>query len=200
MHTVTVAEPQVSDGDLSTEEAEFLLFREGDTERNGGYSHEQRTRPLTLAHALNDSPAGLAAWIVEKFRDWGDCGRDVEARFRRDTLVSTVAIYWLTQTIASSFRFYYEWKLGSPGHPMAWSEVATVAAGVDSRPLPQGVRIEVPVAVALFGHHCPRSWAERCYGNLARWTEMPRGGHFPALEEPDLLAQDVLDTVARFHR
>jgi pimeloyl-ACP methyl ester carboxylesterase len=140
----------------------------------GGYSHEQGTKPQTLSYGLNDSPVGLAAWILEKFRTWSDCDGDVESLFSRDELLTNVMIYWVTQTIHSSARLYYESRLQplslSPSH-----------------------RVEPPVAVAVFPREIvmpPRSLAERGL-NVVRWTEMPRGGHFAAMEQPERLAEDV---------
>ena len=123
-----------------------------------GYQWIQGTKPQTLAYGLTDSPAGLAAWIVEKFRTWSDCGGDVERSFSKDELLTNVMLYWVTGAIGSSF----------------W-------------------RIEVPTAYADFPKEIirpPRSWAERVY-NIKRWTVMPSGGHFAALEEPRLLAEDI---------
>jgi pimeloyl-ACP methyl ester carboxylesterase len=160
--------------ELTADEKVFF----GDVERfrtqESGYQWIQGTKPQTLAYALNDSPAGLAAWIVEKFRTWSDCHGDVESRFSKDQLLTNVMIYWVTQTINSSMRLYYEarhnpWRL---------------------RP---GTRIEAPTGVAIFPAELvrpPRHWAERVY-NVARWTVMPRGGHFAAMEEPALLAADI---------
>jgi len=160
--------------DLTPEEKVFLgdieKFRQGET----GYQWIQGTKPQTLAYGLNDSPAGLCAWIVEKFRTWSDCHGDVEKSFTRDQLLTNVMIYWLTQTINSSTRLYYEAR----HHP--WR-------------LKPGTRIETPTGVAIFPGELlrpPRHWAERIY-NVRRWTEMPRGGHFAAMEEPGLLADDV---------
>ena len=159
---------------LSEAEQAFMQDFESWREAEGGYSHVQRTKPQTLAHGLNDSPAGLAAWIVEKFRAWSDCGGDVERRFTKDELLTNVTIYWVTQTIASSVRIYYE----SQRAPWRFA---------------QGDRIEVPSGFASFPaelNHPPREWAER-FMNLQRWTDMPRGGHFAAWEEPQLLAEDI---------
>lgn len=142
--------------------------------QEGGYAMLQSTRPQTIAYALNDSPAGLAAWLVEKFRAWSDCGGDVEARFTRDELLTHVMIYWVTDTISSSARLYYE----------------------DGRTAPQlkpGQQIRVPAGVAIFPKDLtqpPRELGER-FLQVQRWTQMPRGGHFAALEEPDLLAEEM---------
>jgi pimeloyl-ACP methyl ester carboxylesterase len=152
----------------------YLAKLRGWWDIEGGYSHQQATRPQTLTYSLNDSPVGLAAWIIEKFRAWSDCNGDVESVFARDELLTNVMIYWVTETIPSSARLYYESRLRplslSPSH-----------------------RVTPPVAVAVFPKEIampPRSIAERGL-NVVRWTEMPKGGHFAALEQPERLAQDV---------
>ena len=139
-----------------------------------GYQWIQGTKPQTLAYGLTDSPVGLAAWIVEKFRTWSDCGGDVEKRFSKDVLLTNIMLYWVTGAINSSFWPYFS-RRHSP-----W-------------PLPDNQRIEVPTAFASFPReilHPPRPWAERAY-NIQRWTLMPAGGHFAALEEPAALAADI---------
>jgi len=139
-----------------------------------GYGWIQGTRPQTLAYGLTDSPVGLAAWIVEKFRAWSDCGGDVERRFTKDVLLTNVMLYWVTGAINSSFWPYYARRHAG------W-------------PIPDGARIEVPTAYASFPReilHPPRAWAERVF-NIRRWTVMPAGGHFAALEEPEALAADL---------
>ena len=136
------------------------------------YFQMQSTKPQTVANALNDSPAGLASWIVEKFRAWCDCDGDVERKFSKDDLLTNVTIYWVTQTISSSMRIYYENQRAAGGPPR---------------------RVDVPVACAVFPKEIvlsTRRWME-LQNNLARWTEMPRGGHFAAMEQPDLLADDI---------
>jgi epoxide hydrolase len=138
-----------------------------------GYQQIQSTKPQTLGYGLTDSPAGLAAWIVEKFRSWSDCDGDVEKRFSKDELLTNVMIYWSSGSIASSTRLYYEMR----------------AAGAGALP----GRVEVPTACAVFPreiYRLPRRWAELRY-NITRWTRMPRGGHFAALEEPELLVEDL---------
>ena len=135
------------------------------------YSIMQGTKPQTLGYALNDSPVGLAGWIVEKWRAWSDCDGDVERSYTKDELLTNVMIYWVTQTINSSVRLYREnrGEFGRTG------------------------RIETPTGVAMFPKeisHPPRSLVERGY-NVQRWTEMPSGGHFAAMEEPGLLVEDV---------
>lgn len=159
---------------LSEAERGYLEGVQRWSEEEGGYSHIQRTRPQTLSYGLNDSPAGLAAWIVEKFRAWSDCDGNVERRFTKDELLTNITIYWATQTISSSTRWYFE-RVHSPA-PQKWE------------------RITVPCGIAIFpkeiGPRPPREHAERNY-NVVRWTEMPRGGHFPAAEEPELLSNDI---------
>jgi pimeloyl-ACP methyl ester carboxylesterase len=116
----------------------------------------------------------LAAWIVEKFRAWSDCDGDVEKRFTKDELLTNLMIYWVTDTIGSSMR--------------AYNEDAQLPPLLNA-----GQRIEVPAGVALFPKdltHPPREWAERIL-HVHRWTEMPRGGHFAAMEEPELLVEDM---------
>jgi len=138
-----------------------------------GYSQIQGTKPQTLGYGLNDSPAGLAAWIVEKFRTWSDSNGNVESRFTQDELLTNVMIYWVTGSITSSTRIYYETRHSpSPGS--------------------RG-RVEVPVGCAIFPRelvYVPRKWAEARF-NVTQWTEMPRGGHFAAMEEPELLVEDI---------
>jgi pimeloyl-ACP methyl ester carboxylesterase len=159
---------------LSEAEKEFVRDRDRWLEDEGAYGHLQRTRPRTPAYGLNDSPAGLLAWIVEKLRSWSDCGGDLESRFPKDEVLAHVTLYWLTGTIGSSMRLYREAR----AVPLAFAE---------------GERVPVPCAVARFPKEepmPPREWVERGY-DVARWTEMPRGGHFAAMEEPDLLAGDL---------
>ncbi len=139
-----------------------------------GYSTIQGTRPQTLAYALTDSPVGLAAWIVEKFRTWSDNHGNLENSFSKDELLTNIMLYWVTGAIGSSFWPYY-----SRLH--------------DGWPLPAERKVEVPTAYQAFPRdilHPPRVLAERAF-NVQRWTMAPRGGHFAALEEPELLAEDV---------
>jgi pimeloyl-ACP methyl ester carboxylesterase len=142
--------------------------------RGGGYSAIQGTKPQTLAYALTDSPAGLAAWIVEKFHTWTDNDGDLERSVDLDSLLTNITLYWVTGAINSSFWPYY-------------------AIRHERWPLPQA-RVETPTAYASFPReirHPPRSFAEQAF-NIQRWTVMPRGGHFAALEVPELLADDVI--------
>lgn len=162
------------ESDLTEEEKIFLADMDRFRREETGYQWIQGTKPQTLAYGLNDSPAGLAAWIVEKFRTWSDCNGDVERRFSKDQLLTNITIYWVTESINSSTRLYYEAR----HHP--W------------RPDPHK-RIETPTAAAIFPKEIlrpPRRWAEASF-NIQKWTVMPRGGHFAAMEEPELLAEDI---------
>ncbi len=159
---------------LTSAEQQFLSDAERWYEQSGAYAHIQRTRPQTAAYALNDSPAGLAAWILEKFHDWSDCDGELRQRFVLDELLANVTLYWMTETINSSFRLYYEGRKA----PLQFGETDFV---------------RVPCAVARFPKEepfPPREWIERGY-NVRHWSDMPRGGHFAAWEEPELLAQDI---------
>jgi pimeloyl-ACP methyl ester carboxylesterase len=159
---------------MNEEENAFLASVERWIDEKGAYWHLQRTQPQTVAAALNDSPMGLAAWLIDKYRDWADCDGDVERRFTKDELLAHVTLYWLTETIGSSMRLYLE----SSKAPLHFAK---------------GERVAVPCGVARFPKEepmPPRCWAERVY-NIQRWTKMPRGGHFAAWEEPELLAQDL---------
>jgi pimeloyl-ACP methyl ester carboxylesterase len=191
IHTGFPVEPQPVDGSaLSEEEGNFLDRRRHDREAGGAYAHAQRTRPLTLAYGLSDSPVGLAAWILDKWRDWTDCDGDLLSRFTFDDLLTVVSLYWLTGTIGTSFRFYREWGLGSdPG--LRTAHYPLTPPGVDVYPLETGRRIDVPAAVALFKARFPRQFVARGYTDLRRFTVMPRGGHFPAAEEPRALVADL---------
>ena len=159
---------------LSERELARLKVRQEFQAEETGYQQIQGTKPQTIGVALNDSPAGLAAWIVEKFRTWCDCNGDPETVFSKDELLTNISLYWFTQTAASSARIYYESRHAAPS-PTA------------------GRRIETPTACADFPKEIiwsPRRWLEGRY-NITRWTEMPRGGHFAAFEQPQLLVDDL---------
>jgi pimeloyl-ACP methyl ester carboxylesterase len=155
-------------------EEEFRKGATGWSDESGAYAHVQRTRPQTAAYGLNDSPAGLAAWILEKFREWSDCDGDLYRRFTRDELLANVTLYWMTETIHSSFRLYFEGRKA----PLQFGPADFV---------------HVPCAIAHFPKELlfpPREWIERGY-NIQHWRDMPHGGHFAAAEEPELLAEDI---------
>ena len=145
------------------------------TER--GYSSVQSTRPQTLGYALTDSPAGLAAWLLDKWRSWSDSSGDLDATFGRDMLLTLLTVWWVTRSVTTSMRDYFDNR---------WH---TTPLGPDDY-------VRVPTAIALFSHEFvrepvpPRSWYERLYA-IQRWKVYPEGGHFAAAERPDLLADDI---------
>jgi pimeloyl-ACP methyl ester carboxylesterase len=162
---------------LTVEEQAYVdhVARWDATER--GYSAVQSTRPQTLGYGLNDSPAGLAAWVLDKWRSWSDSGGDLDAHFGRDALLTMLTVWWASASITSSMRDYYDNRwYGTPIGPDDF--------------------VAVPTAIAVFPNELvsegesPRSWYERLY-DIRRWTVFPRGGHFAAAEEPDLLAGDI---------
>ena len=162
---------------ISGEEYERWNRRRDELKDHTAYGAIQGTRPLTLGYGLNDSPAGLAAWVVDKFWAWSDHGGNLDSKFSKDQLLTNIMIYWVTETMPSSVRIYYEYGHAVPAKPVARARRTD----------------RVPVGVALFPKeiHVPaRKWVEKSY-NLVHWTEMPRGGHFAALEEPELFVQDV---------
>ncbi|MBC7820548.1 MAG: alpha/beta fold hydrolase [Planctomycetaceae bacterium] len=145
------------------------------------YGAIQGTRPQTLGYGLNDSPAGLAAWVVDKFWAWSDHDGDLESSFSKDELLTNITIYWVTNTMPSSVRIYFESQHNQP-RPLSMT------------PFTSGGKL-APMGFAQFPKEInvpPRAWVERNIGSsLIHWTEMPRGGHFAALESSDLLAKDV---------
>ncbi len=167
--------PDTSAGTPPLTDAEKAFMAEAEKWRQveAGYQWIQGTKPQTLAYGLTDSPAGLAAWIVEKFRTWSDCDGDVERRFSKDDLLTNIMIYWVSGCIGSSTRLYYEARHNPWG-------------------LRPGERIGVPTGFARFLEiiRPPREWVERAC-NLTQFSDFDRGGHFAAMEEPDLLVQDI---------
>ena len=159
---------------LQPVEEQFLKDAARWYDESGAYAHLQRTQPQTAAYGLNDSPAALAAWILEKFRSWSDCEGNLERRFTLDELLANVTLYWMTETIHSSFRLYFETRKA----PLQFGE---------------GDFVDVPCAIARFPKEepfPPREWIDRGY-NVQQWTQMPSGGHFAAAEEPELLVEDM---------
>lgn len=175
LHLTDVSYPQQPPEGVEMDEAggQYLGKLGGWWFSEGAYNMVQSTKPQSLSYGLNDSPVGLAAWIIEKFRSWGDTHGDIESRFSKDELLTNIMIYWVTQTAGSAARGYYE------------------SAHTDAALYPMQ-RNEVPVGIAHFPVDIipPRSWIEHDM-NLQRFTEMPRGGHFAALEEPELLAGEI---------
>jgi microsomal epoxide hydrolase len=160
---------------MSQAEKSFKAIVDAWDQDEGGYNAIQTTRPQTLAYGLNDSPAGLMAWIVEKWRAWTDPHGDLEQYFSKDELLTNVMIYWVTQTANSSNRSYYE-------------------RAHDTRVLAPKDKIRVPTGVALSMEsvqRAPREWVQRRYTDIRHWTEFSSGGHFLAAEDPELLAADI---------
>lgn len=161
--------PEERRDELTTEEQEFIAWLNRRWERGRGYSEQQSTRPDTLAVGLTDSPAGLAAWMLEKFREWSGTD-DLADSWSTDELLTTISLYWFTRTIGTSFRAYYDDR--------------------HETPMP---RIGVPVGVSVqWGERgFPRSYAERTYTDIRYWNDLPSGGHFTAKQSPDLVAANM---------
>ncbi|MDP2373006.1 epoxide hydrolase family protein [Reyranella sp.] len=161
---------------LSAAEQAWLARMGGTLDDKTAYQRIQATRPQTLGVALSDSPVGLAAWIVEKFHGWSDCGGDPLKRFSMDLLLDNIMVYWLTGTAGTATWLYRGVTEQKP------------------RALPEGARVETPTAFSAFPADIapapPKEWIERAF-NLRRHTIMPSGGHFAALEEPGLLVEDI---------
>lgn len=159
----------------SPEELRFFEELKTWVREETGYQWIQGTKPQTLAYALTDSPAGLAAWIVEKFHSWSDCHGDIASAVPIDEMLANISLYWFSGAIGSSFWPYYD-RMHTP-----W-------------PIPDKAAVTIPTGYAEFPKemlHPPRALAERVYTDIRRWTVMPRGGHFAAMEQPALLAGEV---------
>ena len=160
--------------EFTKEENDYFNLEEEWYSREGGYSLEQNTKPLTLAYGLTDSPAGLCAWIVEKMYGWAQCNGYIGNVFTKDELLSNVTLYWVTETLHSSIRLYNE----NSKNPLI--------TGKNSY-------INIPTAIARFAYEepfPPRKFVERGF-NIQQWSEFPAGGHFPAIEKPELLTEDI---------
>lgn len=175
-HTLFVNQEDLDDPMEMLNDADMAVYRETQAFRRHetGYHRIQGTKPQTVAYGLNDSPVGLAAWIVEKWRTWTDCTETPESIVDRDRLLDTVSVYWLTETINSSMRLYYE--MYQTGREVLTPDRVDVPTG----------HARHPAAVAKV----PRPWAEAVY-DIQYWSEPVRGGHFPALEVPDLFVSDL---------
>ncbi len=157
------------------EEARALKGLQHYADWDSGYSKQQSTRPQTLGYALTDSPSGQAAWILEKFWAWTDCNGHPENIFTRDELLDNVMLYWVTASATSSARLY--WESFGPKRRTAHT-------------------VKVPTGVAVFPKEIVtpvRKWMEAGYVNITHWSEMPKGGHFAAFEQPDLFVKEVRD-------
>ena len=173
MHLMAVMGANTHDN-LTDDEVAYLDGMSEWDDDGGAYQHQQQTRPMTLAYGLTDSPAGLLAWITEKYRAWSDCDGDLARRWSDDDILVQASLYWFTNTIGTSFRPYYDYR----AHRKPGSIV------------PMG---NVPTAIAAFPHDIstpPREYAERTY-NVVQYTRFDRGGHFAPHEELDLLAADI---------
>jgi pimeloyl-ACP methyl ester carboxylesterase len=168
---MALAEPPEAAVELSDSDKADLAALAHFRREESGYAIEQSTKPQTVGTALNDSPAALLAWMVETFRTWSDCDGRPENAFTRDQLLTIVTTYWVTQTSASAARLYWENK--NSGAKAEYVAVPTGVARYPKEPL-----------------RLPRPWIERAY-NVTHWVEMPRGGHFAAMEQPALFAEDV---------
>ncbi|HMG86319.1 MAG TPA: epoxide hydrolase [Terracidiphilus sp.] len=167
--------------DLSTAEERYFQKNEEWMKKEGAYALIQSTKPHSLAPALNDSPAGLAAWMLEKFRGWSDCDGNIESCFSKEQLLTHIMIYWATGSIGSSFLPYYDY---ANADALTWIKEGVKKLTGSSK---------VPAGFALFPKDIsrpPREWAARFF-NVQRWEEMPRGGHFAAMEAPELLAGEL---------
>jgi pimeloyl-ACP methyl ester carboxylesterase len=173
VHLMAVgAPPDIDDNSLSAEEKEYLARVAAWIQDEGGYMHQQSTRPLTLAYGLSDSPAGLLAWMLDKYKAWSDNHGLLANSFTDDFLVTQASLYWFTNTIGTSFRPYYEYGRG-------------VSRGLSP--------VTVPTGISLFPADIsqpPRTWAERTH-NVVHYVRASRGGHFAPIEVPDLLAADI---------
>jgi pimeloyl-ACP methyl ester carboxylesterase len=176
-------QPPLTEADrpLSPAESEWLAARTRWAEREGGYSHIQATKPQTLAYSLTDSPAGLAAWLLEKFFAWSDGHDELTDRFDLDELLTNVSVYWFSGNVAATLRMYEE----NARQPLRFGS---------------GERVTPSLSYARFPKEIinpPREWVERVF-NISSWTEMPVGGHFAALEQPLALARDIHEAFAAF--
>ncbi|MCY4427216.1 MAG: epoxide hydrolase [Halieaceae bacterium] len=178
---ITLPLTMISEGPIDPDwfEPDFVHWREHNDRfiaEETGYLAMHTTRPQTVAFALNDSPIGLMSWLLEKRRRWSHCDGDVETRFSKDDLITSVMLYWITQSIGTSMRYYYE-AVANPWKPFH-----------DRSPV-----VEAPTGILLFHNEMvlhPKRWAEQYY-NLKSWTEAERGGHFGAMEEPDAIVSDL---------
>ena len=169
--------PFLKDSEQLTDEVvAFQKYASDWTSKEAAYSYIQSTKPITLAFGLNDSPIGLCAWIIEKFNSWSDNNGEIYSVFTKDELLANVTLYWITQTIHSSIRMYNE----NSKHPLQFGENDFIKIPVGFLKFPK----ELPTP--------PRSYIEKGF-NVTHWTEMPDGGHFAGMEQPDLMAKDIKD-------
>ncbi|ALG08455.1 epoxide hydrolase family protein [Kibdelosporangium phytohabitans] len=164
--------------DLTEAESRALADLRHAEAHESGYNEQMTTKPQTVGYALNDSPAGLAGWIVEKFRSWMDCGGDPETVLTRDEMLDDITLYWLTGTATSSARLYWE----SFRQVSEWFSSSVVDT------------VDVPAGCSVFPREIPRPsrrWAGRRYTDIRHWGEPERGGHFAAFEQPEIFTSEV---------
>jgi epoxide hydrolase len=164
-------------GELTDEEQQFLADGARYNDDDSGYFKEQSTKPQTIGYSLDDSPAGLAAWIVEKFRTWTDRHGNLEDSFTKDQLIDNLMVYWITATAHSSARMYYEF-----------------VHGLKDGSIDLGAKVTQPLGYARYPNEIMRTsrrWADALYPNIVHFVDMPRGGHFAAMEQPELFVDDV---------
>ena len=166
------------DGPQGADELAWAARFEQEQELEMGYRTQQATKPQTLSYAMMDSPVGVAAWIVEKWKSWSDtAGDDIESVYTKDELLTNIMVYLVTGTFNTASWIYY-------GRREEGGRILS----------PEGRRVDVPTGCALFPAELlswpPRSYVERVY-NVTHWTEMPRGGHFAAMEQPEMLVEDI---------
>lgn len=167
---------------LTQAEAAYVKGRQEWMTSEGAYFMIQSTKPQTLSFGLTDSPIGLAAWIIEKFRAWSDSQGNIENKFTKDELLTNISLYWFTRSIGTANRFYYE----NRKNPLA---------------LQKGERIKGRTGLSVFPADIslpPQEWAQRTF-DLQHYMRMPRGGHFSALEEPELLVEEIRSVFRRNH-
>jgi epoxide hydrolase len=170
-------DPSTFDDLTPTEQASLDALRHA-SQSESGYSAEMSTKPQTVGYSLVDSPAGLCAWIVEKFRTWMDCDGHPENVLTRDELLDNITLYWLSGTGASAARLYWE----SFGKVSEWFTQAVTDT------------VTVPTGCSIFPREVPRPsrrWAAQRYRDIRHWHELDRGGHFAAMEQPELFVQEV---------
>ena len=163
--------------EFTEEEEGFLADAARYNDDDSGYYKEQSTKPQTIGYSMDDSPAGLAAWIIEKFRTWSDCDGDVERSFTKDQLIDNLMLYWVTATGHSAARMYYEFA-----HGLADGTLDVLG------------QVTQPLGYARYPKEIMRTsrrWADALYPNIVHFVDMPRGGHFAAMEVPDLFVDDL---------
>jgi pimeloyl-ACP methyl ester carboxylesterase len=179
LHLLAVADPpDVDRATITAAEQDYLDGSASWFTEEGAYEHQQMTRPVTLGYGLSDSPVGMLAWIVEKYHAWTDHPESALSALEDDLILTQASLYWFSNSIATSFRPYFEYAAGHADRVR---------------------RVVVPTAVALFPKdlaHPPRSWAARTY-EVIRYTRLPHGGHFAALEVPGVLEADIRAFVAQ---